>query len=250
MCSRPAKAVRSPHPFASGLPLKHAFLGREPPGWCVPRVEVVTGEEAGRVIELGGAPPWAIGASRRCALRLRGAGVAFQHATLTREGAALLLADQRSPGGTFLNGRRLRRGEPQAVGAGDLMGFGEVTLRVLAETEPGPEAPDPDASIPAVPNPVPSPPPPLLEAARPPIEEVAEDVARARAAAAEAEVAALRAQLAAAEEEQARLADELRAVRLELLDARAALGDRAAQGEAASRLVRDVAHGPARGALP
>lgn len=64
-------------------------------------------------------------------LRLGHSSVSKVHATLVMKAdESLVLADTGSTNGTFINGRRLAYGDASIVAAGDVLGFGEVEVRV------------------------------------------------------------------------------------------------------------------------
>jgi pSer/pThr/pTyr-binding forkhead associated (FHA) protein len=64
-------------------------------------------------------------------LTLNDASVSKIHAALlmTTEGA-LLVADTGSTNGTYLNGRRISYGESRLIEDGDVVGFGDVEVRL------------------------------------------------------------------------------------------------------------------------
>jgi hypothetical protein len=64
-------------------------------------------------------------------LRLGHSSVSKVHAALRmQESGALIVADTGSTNGTFLNGRRLSYGEAKTIADGDVLGFGEVEVRL------------------------------------------------------------------------------------------------------------------------
>ena len=64
-------------------------------------------------------------------LRLGHSSVSKVHATLVMKAdETLVLADTGSTNGTFINGRRLAYGDASIVAAGDVLGFGEVEVRL------------------------------------------------------------------------------------------------------------------------
>ncbi len=65
------------------------------------------------------------------ALRLGHSSVSKVHATMVlKADGRLIVADTGSTNGTFVNGRRLSYGDASLVEAGDVLGFGEVEIRM------------------------------------------------------------------------------------------------------------------------
>jgi len=109
---------------------------RVPPDIAVPRLLCVSGADLGRTLllrpdahELGRAPG--------CALRLTDPAVSRRHLSLTVQGERVAVEDLGTPGGTRINGQRLRG--PRALVPGDLVGVGR-TLLAYAAPEAGPFA--------------------------------------------------------------------------------------------------------------
>jgi pSer/pThr/pTyr-binding forkhead associated (FHA) protein len=111
--------------------------------------------------EITAVPPISIGRHRDNTVALPVIKASRQHASLTLEGGQILLADQNSTTGTFLNGQRIQRA---LVRPGDTIEIGGVRLTVtLAEapaTGPAPAAP----RVPPPPLAAPRVPPPSLAA--------------------------------------------------------------------------------------
>lgn len=90
-------------------------------------ITVVTGFRAGRELMLN-RPELIVGRAEGCDIPLFGdAKAEKQHARISRRGDRFVLEDLDSPGGTFLNGRRIESAEP--LRAGDLIEIGRSALR-------------------------------------------------------------------------------------------------------------------------
>lgn len=110
----------------SGRPEHAAPPGRDTPITWELRLE--SGPEAGRTIEVGSG--WSrVGRSPSATIQLNATGVSRRHALLIRtpEGRLQVL-DDRSQGGTFVNGERVWWA---SVVAGDVLRMGSVALRAL-----------------------------------------------------------------------------------------------------------------------
>lgn len=87
--------------------------------------------------------------------------MAGRQAVVERKGAGSVVRDLDSPGGTFVNRRRLLPGQDQAIGEGDVIQIGGVQLKVVSRASPSsPKPAAPPPSRPAAPSPPPAPPPP------------------------------------------------------------------------------------------
>ncbi len=83
--------------------------------------------------EIKAAPPITIGRHRDSTVALPAINASRHHATLTLEGGQVILADQRSGNGTFLNGQRVQRAP---VGPTDTIEIGGVRLTVALAAAP------------------------------------------------------------------------------------------------------------------
>jgi pSer/pThr/pTyr-binding forkhead associated (FHA) protein len=103
--------------------------------------------------EIKAAPPITIGRHRENTVALSVINASRRHATLTLEGGQIILTDQNSGNGTFLNGQRVQRAP---VGPNDAVEIGGVRLAVTLAAAPAigaaPAArPTPPAARPAPP---------------------------------------------------------------------------------------------------
>ncbi len=125
-------------------------------GWAL---EVVRGRDVGRVFALiggesvlGNAP----GDPRR-GVDLSGQEgdsprrMAGRHAALEADGRGLAVRDLESPGGTFVNRRRVLPGRSTALRPGDVLQLGAVQLRVVARSSPDRDQAKPPPATPAGP---------------------------------------------------------------------------------------------------
>jgi DNA-binding response OmpR family regulator len=91
----------------------------------IQRFLIQDGEHAGKAVELS-AFPFTIGRSRDCSYVLDSTEISRLHAQLTRDHLNIYLEDMGSTNGTFVNGRRLQRGETYRLRAGDVVSFAQV----------------------------------------------------------------------------------------------------------------------------
>jgi len=64
-------------------------------------------------------------------------GVSRRHALVSAKGTDWFIADQGSSGGTYVNGIKLRNGEPSLLSEGDLVRVGPWTMRASIASEQG-----------------------------------------------------------------------------------------------------------------
>ena len=124
-------------------PRSSAMAGDEPPSIDQTAVFVVPGidgpratireirpDRSSRTIEFDGRP-LTIGRASDNDLTLNDASVSKIHAALLMSGeGTLLVADTGSTNGTYLNGRRISYGESRLIEDGDVVGFGDVEVRL------------------------------------------------------------------------------------------------------------------------
>lgn len=82
------------------------------------------------VFRVDPAKPAAIGRTPACDVCLVHEAVSRRHATLLPRAGTWFIVDERSGGGTFLNGIRLQPAEPSLLTSGDLLRIGPWTFRV------------------------------------------------------------------------------------------------------------------------
>ncbi len=128
----------------------------------MPYLELVGG--AGDRWELVAGTPFTIGSSRRADLSLKGQGISFTHAVIEPAEGGLRLVAKPSAGGTWVNGEQVERARPRPLTPGDLLRFGDVEARFLAE-EPAASGAAPGVS--AMPHPIGRPAPDPSSAAGP-----------------------------------------------------------------------------------
>lgn len=115
-------------------------------GWAL---EVVRGKDPGRVFALGpGEVLLGNAPGEGSGIDLAGQEpdasprrMANRHAAMECSPRALAIRDLESPGGTFVNRRRVLPGQATALQAGDLIQLGGVQLRVVARAAAGPKVP-------------------------------------------------------------------------------------------------------------
>jgi pSer/pThr/pTyr-binding forkhead associated (FHA) protein len=90
----------------------------------------VSGEAFGRTYPVVGTT--AIGRAPECDLRLDEAGMSRMHARLVPTDDGLLLEDLGSTNGSFINGKRVLRGEARV---GDEIGFDTMRFRLLSPAQ-------------------------------------------------------------------------------------------------------------------
>jgi hypothetical protein len=97
------------------------------------RISSPTGTQEQHLVLKQGGPRLNIGRASDSGLVLDHPSVSKVHAVvvLNREGT-LLLADTGSTNGTFINGRRIAYGESRQITNGDVLGFGEVEVRLYS----------------------------------------------------------------------------------------------------------------------
>jgi hypothetical protein len=141
-------------------------------GWSL---EVVRGNEAGRVYTLGrgetvlgnalnGSPGLDLAHQEGSSPRR----MAARQAQLDCSPQGLLVRDLESPGGTFVNRQRLLPGQARTLQLGDLIQLGGVQLKVVAGSPPIPPANSPAPAATAAKTPRPSVSAPPKPAAQPP----------------------------------------------------------------------------------
>ena len=86
--------------------------------------------------------PLRIGRAAECEIQLADSLASRVHATVWVEDGQLLVRDQRSSNGTFVNGRPLAPSVPSFLAPGDLLRIGNTTFTVAVGTGPTP-APQP-----------------------------------------------------------------------------------------------------------
>ena len=105
-------------------------------------LEVLSGEDAGRVVEIAG--PLVLGRVQGSGLVIRDARASGRHASLTPEGDGVRLHDLGSVNGTLVNGARV---EDALLGGGEQVRIGDVRIAVLradpAVTGPPPRSGEP-----------------------------------------------------------------------------------------------------------
>jgi pSer/pThr/pTyr-binding forkhead associated (FHA) protein len=116
----------------------------------MPKQLVVTaGPDQGRIFPLPATDFLLLGRSRAVEARLSDPLVSRVHCRIEVSGDDLVLLDNDSAGGTYVNGRRI--GGPQAIRAGDLIRIGrtELRLRMVSPDEEKTVPPAPRAGAPA-----------------------------------------------------------------------------------------------------
>ncbi len=88
-----------------------------------------SGDTRGRVHVLRGET--LVGRAPGAHLRVDHASVAKRHCRLRLEGGSLVLEDLESPGGVFVNGEAVRRGEPRPLVDGDRIALGASVIAVV-----------------------------------------------------------------------------------------------------------------------
>ena len=81
-----------------------------------------------------------VGRSPECNLRLDAPGLSREHARLTPNNDGVLVEDMGSTNGSFINGRRVQRGQARA---GDEIGFDRMRFQLVAPGQAQPAAPKP-----------------------------------------------------------------------------------------------------------
>lgn len=115
------------------------------------RLELVGGDDAGKVFSLAGERPFKVGSSAKSDLRLRAEGIAFNHAEIAWVDGGYQLTARRSVGGTFVQGDEVRARDTQALSDGDAIRFGSIEARFVVA--PVAEAPSPAGAVVAAPAP-------------------------------------------------------------------------------------------------
>src|SRR5437762_13639090 len=107
---------------------------------------VTAGPDQGRVFPLPVADTLLLGRSRATETRLVDPHASRLHCRVEVRGDDVLVADNDSAGGTFVNGRRVSG--PHALRPGDVLRIGQTELRLQAA------APDEASTVPPGPRPV------------------------------------------------------------------------------------------------
>jgi len=92
-----------------------------------PRLEVRSGAALGLSFALSDQPVW-LGSSPECGIRFTDPSISPRHAELRRVGAAHLVMDLSSYGGSYVRGTRLTPQQPVALSEGDWLRFGAVDV--------------------------------------------------------------------------------------------------------------------------